>query len=141
MTYTSGAAAGQFPVLSTATVSMVPVNDKVNAGVDWTLTCGGSPLAPPVSGGTSVGCGTVLPFHTASGVSIHLHGAGADSCGNRGHNYSEGDKRPLAKLECRADDCTSARRCHDSDCAEIDGSKRDGTAHRNTDQRYQRRGS
>jgi hypothetical protein len=68
VTYPSGVTAAQFPVLSTAAVTMVPLNEKVNAGVDWTLTCGGSPLAPPVPGGTSVGCGTVLPFHTASGV-------------------------------------------------------------------------
>lgn len=68
VTYPSGVTADQFPVLSTVAVSMAPLNEKVNAGVDWTLTCGGSPLAPPVSGVTSVGCGTLLPAHTASGV-------------------------------------------------------------------------
>lgn len=67
-TYSNGATASQFPVLSTATVSMVPINDKINAGVDWTLTCGGSPAGTAVSGVTSSGCGTVLPSHTASGV-------------------------------------------------------------------------
>lgn len=68
VTYPSGVTANQFPVLSTATVSMMPINDKVNAGVDWTLTCGGSPTSTAVSSVTSVGCGTVLPSHTASGV-------------------------------------------------------------------------
>lgn len=68
VTYPAGVTANQFPVLSTAAVAMVPLNDKSNAGVDWMLSCGGSPLAPPVSGETSVGCGTVLPTHTASGV-------------------------------------------------------------------------
>ena len=66
--YPSGVTATQFPVLSTATVSMVPLNDKLNAGVDWTLTCGGSPTSTTTSGVTSIGCGTVLPSHTASGV-------------------------------------------------------------------------
>jgi hypothetical protein len=68
VTYPNGVTANQFPVLSTAAVSMTPLNDKVSAGVDWTLKCGGSPLSAPVPGGTSVGCGTVLPAHTASGV-------------------------------------------------------------------------
>ncbi|MEI9979861.1 MAG: hypothetical protein WDN23_12860 [Edaphobacter sp.] len=68
MTYPSGATAAQFPVLSAAAVAMTPVNDEARLGVDWTLMCGGNPLAPPVVGGTSVGCGTVLPAHTASGV-------------------------------------------------------------------------
>lgn len=66
--YSSGATAAQFPVLATAAVAMIPMNDKANAGVDWTLTCGGNPLAPPVLGVTSAGCGTMLPAHTASGI-------------------------------------------------------------------------
>lgn len=68
VTYSTGSTASQFPVLSTASVSMVPVNDKANYGVDWTLTCDGSPTSTSVSGVTSTGCGTVLPSHTASGV-------------------------------------------------------------------------
>ncbi len=68
VSYPNGVTAAQFPVLSTAAVSMIPVADSVNAGVDWTLTCGGSPLAPPVPGGASSGCGTLLPSHTASGI-------------------------------------------------------------------------
>lgn len=62
--YPSGVTQGQLPVLSTASVSMVPVNDKANYGVDWTLTCGGSAL----TGYITTGCGTLLPSHTASGV-------------------------------------------------------------------------
>jgi hypothetical protein len=44
------------------------MNDSANLGVDWTLTCGGSPAATPVEGTTSTGCGTILPSHTPSGV-------------------------------------------------------------------------
>ena len=62
--YPSGVTQGQLPVLSTVSVSMVPVNDKANYGVDWTLTCGGNAL----TGYVTTGCGTLLPSHTASGV-------------------------------------------------------------------------
>jgi len=63
VTYPSGVTPGQLPVLSTATVTMMPVNDKANYGVDWTLTCGGDAQ----TGYTTTGCGTLLPSHTADG--------------------------------------------------------------------------
>src|ERR1700722_3827411 len=43
----TGAVTGQLtslPVTAAATVSMMPINDPKNAGVDWVVTCGGSPL-------------------------------------------------------------------------------------------------
>jgi len=63
VTYPSGVTSGQLPVLSTATVAMMPVNDKANLGVDWTLTCGGNAQI----GYTTTGCGTLVPSHTADG--------------------------------------------------------------------------
>lgn len=66
--YPVGATANQFPALDTATLSMTAANDKASLGVDWSLICGGSPLAPPVLGGTTSGCGTLLPSHTPNGV-------------------------------------------------------------------------
>jgi hypothetical protein len=63
VTYPSGVTPGQLPVLSTATVTMTPVNDKANLGVDWTLTCGGNAQA----GYVTTGCGTLAPSHTADG--------------------------------------------------------------------------
>jgi hypothetical protein len=49
-----------------ASVSMTPSQDANGAGVDWTVTCGGSPITGSVTGGA---CGTFSPTHTASGVS------------------------------------------------------------------------
>lgn len=63
VTYPSGVTSGQLPVLSTAAVAMMPVNDKGNLGVDWTLTCGGDAQ----TGYTTTGCGTLVPSHTADG--------------------------------------------------------------------------
>jgi len=48
-----------------ATVSMQPVNDPANAGVDWTVTCGGSPVNGSITGGV---CGTFSPAHTGDGA-------------------------------------------------------------------------
>jgi len=48
-----------------ASVSMTPSQDALGAGVDWTVTCGGSPITGSVSGGA---CGTFSPAHTAGGV-------------------------------------------------------------------------
>lgn len=63
VTYPSGVMPGQLPVLSTATVSMMPVNDKANLGVDWALTCGGNAQ----TGYITTGCGALIPAHTADG--------------------------------------------------------------------------
>ncbi len=63
VTYPSGVTQGQLPVLSAAAVSMMPVNDVANLGVDWTLTCGGNAQI----GYTTTGCGTLVPSHTADG--------------------------------------------------------------------------
>ena len=46
-------------------VSMTPVGDSANAGVDWTVTCGGSPVTGSVTGGA---CGTLAPTHTPGGA-------------------------------------------------------------------------
>jgi hypothetical protein len=48
-----------------ALVSMSPVMDKTGAGVDWSVTCGGSPVSGSITGGA---CGTFAPVHTAGGV-------------------------------------------------------------------------
>jgi hypothetical protein len=61
--YPSGVTAGQLPVLSTASVSMMPINDVANFGVDWSLTCGGNAQ----DGYITTGCGTLVPSHTADG--------------------------------------------------------------------------
>ena len=44
---------------------MTPIGDKANAGVNWTVTCGGSPVTGSVTGGA---CGTLVPTHTPDGV-------------------------------------------------------------------------
>ena len=52
-------------VTETANLSMTPTGDKSNAGVDWTVTCGGSAVTGTITNGA---CGTLTPAHTASGV-------------------------------------------------------------------------
>lgn len=45
-------------------LSMMPVGDRANAGIDWSVICGGNPL----SGSTKDGaCGTLTPTHTGDG--------------------------------------------------------------------------
>ncbi|MBT9333105.1 hypothetical protein [Paracidobacterium acidisoli] len=64
----SGSVSGQLKALSVgmkAQVSMMPVSDATRAGVDWTATCGGSPVNGSVTGGA---CGTFSPAHTPDGV-------------------------------------------------------------------------
>lgn len=59
---------GQVTSLAVATtlkLSMTPVGDKVNAGVDWTVTCGGNPITGSITGGA---CGTLVPLHTQDGT-------------------------------------------------------------------------
>jgi len=73
VTYSTGASASQMPELSTATVTMTPLNDPANLGVDWTLTCGGNAQI----GYVTTGCGTLLPAHTASGVPATYTAPGA----------------------------------------------------------------
>jgi len=46
-------------------VNMTPVGDTTNAGVNWTVACGGSPVTGSVTGGA---CGTLVPAHTPDGV-------------------------------------------------------------------------
>ena len=43
---------------------MTPSNAGLNGGVDWTVTCGGSPTTGSITGGA---CGTLSPAHTSSG--------------------------------------------------------------------------
>jgi len=52
-------------VATTANLSMIPTGDSINAGVDWTVTCGGNPVSGSVTNGA---CGTLTPVHTADGA-------------------------------------------------------------------------
>ena len=52
-------------VANTLKLSMTPTGDKTDAGVDWTLTCGGNPITGSVTGGA---CGTLVPTHTQDGA-------------------------------------------------------------------------
>jgi hypothetical protein len=68
VTEPSGATSGQLSSLSagsTVQVNMTPVGDKSNDGVNWTVTCGGSPVTGSITGGA---CGTFVPTHTPDGV-------------------------------------------------------------------------
>ena len=49
----------------TAALSMTPVNDSSGAGIDWAVTCGGSPLNGSITGGA---CGSFSPTHTPDGA-------------------------------------------------------------------------
>jgi hypothetical protein len=49
---------------STLQLSMAPAGDKLNAGVDWTVACGGNPVTGSVVNGA---CGTLAPLHTSDG--------------------------------------------------------------------------
>ncbi len=65
-TATSGSAkVNALTISSTATLSMTPTGDKANAGVDWTVICGGNPVSGSISNGA---CGTFTPTHTADGA-------------------------------------------------------------------------
>lgn len=46
-------------------LSMMPVNDKANAGIDWAVTCGGNPISGSIINGA---CGTLTPAHTTDGA-------------------------------------------------------------------------
>lgn len=64
----AGRTAGQLSSLSAgsvAQVNMTPTGDKADAGVNWTVTCGGSPVTGSITGGA---CGTFVPTHTPDGV-------------------------------------------------------------------------
>jgi hypothetical protein len=50
---------------STLNLSMMPTSDAINAGVDWTVTCGGNPTTGSITNGS---CGTLIPAHTADGA-------------------------------------------------------------------------
>jgi len=56
----------QLSIRDTLQLSMTPSGDSINAGVDWTVTCGGNQRTGSTSGGA---CGTLVPAHTASGAS------------------------------------------------------------------------
>jgi len=63
----AGGSTSQISSLSVASslqMSMMPVGDPLQAGVDWTVTCEGNPVTGSVSGGA---CGTLSPAHTADG--------------------------------------------------------------------------
>jgi len=63
----NGTVAGQLTSLLIGTgakVSMTPISDVQNAGVDWAVTCGGNPLTGNVTGGA---CGSFTPVHTSDG--------------------------------------------------------------------------
>jgi hypothetical protein len=49
---------------STLSLSMMPSGDVINAGVDWTVICGGNPVTGSITNGA---CGTLAPAHTADG--------------------------------------------------------------------------
>jgi hypothetical protein len=51
-------------VASVLQLSMTPAGDRLAAGVDWTVTCGGNPTTGSVVNGA---CGTLAPVHTADG--------------------------------------------------------------------------
>lgn len=56
-------------VTKSARLSMSATGDKTGAGIDWTVTCGGSPLNGSTSGGA---CGTLAPIHTSdAGATIY----------------------------------------------------------------------
>ncbi len=64
----TGATSGQLSSLSAGSVvqvNMIPVGDTAGAGVNWTVTCGGSPVTGSITGGA---CGTFVPTHTPDGV-------------------------------------------------------------------------
>ncbi|HKF47819.1 MAG TPA: hypothetical protein VKB38_10715 [Terracidiphilus sp.] len=64
----TGGASGQLKSLfagSSVQVNMSPVGDTADAGVNWTVTCGGNPVTGSVVGGA---CGTFVPAHTPDGV-------------------------------------------------------------------------
>ncbi len=52
-------------VSSAIKLSMMPSGDSVNAGVDWTVICGGNPVSGSITNGS---CGTLSPAHTADGA-------------------------------------------------------------------------
>jgi hypothetical protein len=62
----AGIQVSSLSISSSLNLSMTPVNDSANAGVDWTVTCGGNPVTGSTTGGA---CGTLAPTHTAGGVS------------------------------------------------------------------------
>lgn len=51
---------------NTLKLSMMPTGDKANAGVDWTVICGGNPVTGSITNGA---CGTLAPAHTQDGGS------------------------------------------------------------------------
>lgn len=51
-------------IASAVKLSMMPTSDGANAGVDWTVTCGGNPVTGSITNGS---CGTLSPAHTADG--------------------------------------------------------------------------
>lgn len=64
-TSSATAQAGALAASSTLKLSMMPTGDKVDAGVDWTVSCGGNPITGSVVNGA---CGTLAPAHTADGA-------------------------------------------------------------------------
>jgi len=52
-------------LVSTVKLSMMPIGDRNNAGVDWTVTCSGNPITGSVGNGA---CGTLTPAHTQDGA-------------------------------------------------------------------------
>jgi hypothetical protein len=64
-TGTTGTTVTELAILGTLQLSMTPTNDRLNAGVDWTVTCGGNPTTGSTTDGA---CGTLVPAHTADGA-------------------------------------------------------------------------
>lgn len=50
---------------SKLSLSMMPSNDIINAGVDWSVTCRGNPTSGSFTNGA---CGTLAPAHTSDGT-------------------------------------------------------------------------
>ena len=67
MTSSSGTAvkATTLAIGSAVKFSMMPVGDKSNAGIDWTVACAGNPVTGSVVNGA---CGTLAPAHTSDGA-------------------------------------------------------------------------
>jgi len=64
----------QLAILDTLQLSMMPSGDTLNAGVDWTVICGGNPRTGST---TSGGCGILVPAHTADGAATVYTGPSA----------------------------------------------------------------
>jgi hypothetical protein len=83
VTSPDGTASGQLSSIdagSNVLVNMTPVGDTVDAGVNWNVTCGGSPVTGSITGGA---CGTFVPTHTPDGVAAMFTAPSIIPIGNK----------------------------------------------------------